>query len=388
MVRLVDKVVKARSGLLLDNPFFGTILLKLGCAPDPNCETAWTDGVTVGYNPEFTESLTIEEVRGLLAHEALHYMMKHHLRRGERDPGKWNMAADYVINNILVDAGFKIPEGGLIGPQYKDMSAEKVYELLPKGDKDSGGSGSDDQPGWNWGEVRDQTKKDPSTGKQKPMSKADMSKADGEVNIAISQAVTAGKRAGNMPAGLSRLVDEILEPKVNWRTELQRFVQAFAKNDYSFRKPDTSYRIRNMYVPSLFSEEVGPIVSANDTSISISNEQLRQALCGELIAIKETVHPEKIVVMYCDTQVYSEATQEFYPYDDIILEPKGGGGTRFSPVFEEVEHLGLEPVCLIYSTDGYCNDFPSEPPDYPVLWLLTEDNRSFDPPFGEIIYTT
>lgn len=387
--RLVDKVVKARTALLLDHAFFGTVLLKLGSKIDETCPTAYTDGVTVGYNPKFTEALPMDEVKGLLAHEALHYMFKHMLRRGERDPRKWNMAADYVINNILIKAGFKIPEGGLHNPAYDGMTVEHVYNLIPDGGdgqgQDPNGDGSGEGEGWNWGAVRDQTIKDPATGKQRKMTQSEQSKADGEANIAIGQAVMIGRKSGTMPAGLERILDGILEPKINWRTELQRFVQAFSKNDYSYRMPNRGYLIRGLYVPTLFSEEVGPIVTAFDTSGSISDAELRQAVCGELMAIKENVRPEKIVAMYCDSQVYPEATQEFYPEDDIALIPKGGGGTRFTPVFDEVELMDIDPVCLLYFTDGWCSDYPDAEPDYPVLWILTESNDGFNPPFGEVL---
>ena len=388
--RLVDKVVKARSALLLDNPFFGTVLLKLGCKRDENCPTAYTDGVVVGYNPAFTEALPMDEVKGLLAHEALHYMLKHMLRRGDRDPKKWNMACDYVVNDILKTSGFSIPEGGLHNPGYSGMTVEHVYNMIPDGESGGGGWGKDpsedgEGESWNWGAVRDQTVKDPATGKQRQMTQSEASKADGDVNITVGQAVMGAKATGTLPGGLERLLEGILEPKINWRTELQRYVQAFAKNDYSYRIPNRGYLIRGLYVPTLFSEEVGPIVTAFDTSGSISDDELRQAVCGELMSIKENVQPEKIVAMYCDTGVYSEATQEFYPADDIALSPKGGGGTRFTPVFEEVELMDLQPVCLLYFTDGWCSDYPDEEPSYPVLWILTESNDSFSPPFGEVL---
>lgn len=383
MARIVDKVVKARSALLLDNPFFGTVLLKLGCKRDETCPTAYTDGVTVGYNPKFTENLSLDQVKGLLAHEALHYMLKHMLRRGERNPVKWNMAADYVINQILSDSGFVLPDGGLLNPAYKGMTTEKVYTMLPDGGDGNGGDGSGD--GWNWGEVRDQ-KTQTANGNSRTMTKAEQAKADGEVNIALSQASAAAKRAGKMPAGVDKLLDDVLTPKVNWRTELQRYVQAFAKNDFSYRQPHRGYMIRGLYFPTLFSEEVGPIVTAFDTSGSISDGELKQAVCGELMAIKQNVQPEKIVAMYCDTRVYKDAIQEFYPDDDIVLTPKGGGGTRFSPVFDHVEDMDIKPVCLLYFTDGWCNDFGEEP-GYPVLWVLTERNDNFNPPFGEVLST-
>ena len=70
----------------------------------------------------------------------------------------------------------------------------------------------------------------------------------------------------------------------------------------------------------------------------------------------------------------------------VKLDPKGGGGTDFRPVFNEVEDRGIDPACVVYLTDGW-GVYPEEEPPYPVLWVLTQEpsNPNYHPPFGEVV---
>ena len=126
-----DKISKARAGLILDQPFFGSLSLKLILKEDRTCETAWTDGVSLGYNPAFIDELHLDQVKGLLAHEVMHCACAHNTRRGNRDGKRWNIAADYAINPLLNEAGFALPPGVLFDFSYKGKSADEIYTLLP-----------------------------------------------------------------------------------------------------------------------------------------------------------------------------------------------------------------------------------------------------------------
>jgi predicted metal-dependent peptidase len=134
-----------------------------------------------------------------------------------------------------------------------------------------------------------------------------------------------------------------------------------------------------LYLPSLHREGVGRIVIGVDTSGSVGDEELKQ-FAGEISAISDQAQPEAIHVVYCDAMVNS--TQEFGPSETITLEPKGGGGTDFRPVFEWVEKNDVLPACLIYLTDLDCTKYPASAPNYPVLWV-TDSRRTA--PFGETI---
>jgi len=371
------QILKARAGLVLDSPFFASLLLRFQCIEDSTCDTAWVDGRVIGYNNDYIDSLSLSETKGLLAHEVMHIALEHHIRRQERDPQRWNIATDYTINDILVDSGFQLPKGCLMG-MGTDKSAEWIYNHLPtQNDKDGKRRwGQSNDPG-RCGEVRDAKGAD-----GKAVSPADQQHISAEVKVLVAQAAQAARSAGRMPAALDRLVKEILEPKVPWAEILSRFIQSSAKNDYVMIPPNRRYIHRGLYLPSLRSNELSEIVIVVDTSGSIGESEINQ-FAAEISSILQNFETTiAISVVYCDATIHG--VQEFTSQDlPLTLKPIGGGGTDFRPPFEWVKHEGKAPACLIYLTDLCCNRLPDEP-DYPVLWV-TIGRECREMPFGEVI---
>jgi predicted metal-dependent peptidase len=337
----MKKLLKARAGLLLDNPFFGSIAMRLILKEDNTCETAYTDGEVLGYNLEFIEALPMPQLKGLIAHEVMHIALSHHGRVNGRDMKRWNVAADYAVNDILIESGFTLPDGALFG--HKDMTAEAIYTLIPEQEKRDGGM---------CGEVRE-------------------GKNAADSLVTIAQAAQQARGAGKLPASIARLVGDLMAPKNNWADILRRFVSQVAKNDYSWAKPNRRFIHSGSYFPSLYSLETGKIVIAIDTSGSIDKEALT-AFQTELNDINEVVNAD-ITVVYCDKEIHGVETY------NGKFNPIGGGGTSYKPVFD-YQYDACD--CLIYFTDGDCYRFPDFIPDYPVLWVLSE-NFQFNPPFGE-----
>ena len=89
MKKLTTKLAKAKTSLILEHPFIGTIALNMPFVFDESIPTAATNGKRVAFNPEFVDSLTDEEVKFLVAHECMHPMLEHNYRRGERQPRRW-----------------------------------------------------------------------------------------------------------------------------------------------------------------------------------------------------------------------------------------------------------------------------------------------------------
>lgn len=411
---LVRKLTRARTQLLLNQPFFGTLCLRLklmaGAVP-----TMATDGRRILYDPAFVNSLQPAELEAVLAHEVLHCALGHHCRRGERDPQLWNQAADLAINPILVGNGFTLPEGALLDPAFDNLGAEEIYARLlqqkqpessaaaeqtqespesgvgqgtqeqpanpgssaenpsrPGQEADHGKAGNRAAPG-GFGEVWDATNEDGS-----PASQAEKSRQRHEWNIAADQAIRSSKSCGHEPAGLDRALSESREPTQNWRSILRDYVAATTPSDYRWTPPNRRYVASGLYLPSVERSGVGTIVIGIDSSGSIGEEELEQ-FAGEISAIADEAKPEAIHVVYCDAAV--QAAQEFGPSEPIHLEPKGGGGTDFRPVFDWVEANHIAPVCLIYLTDLCCHSYPPVP-EYPVLWV-TDSRRTA--PFGETL---
>src|ERR1700741_3317116 len=126
----VVRIQKARTALLLDHPFFGTLLFRLGARARSSIATMATNGVSLYFNPEFVETLSSAELIGTLAHEVMHPALQHHIRRAGRSPKRWNMACDYAINPMLRDAGLMLPKDVLYEARFVGMSGEEIYNLL------------------------------------------------------------------------------------------------------------------------------------------------------------------------------------------------------------------------------------------------------------------
>ena len=418
----VQKLTKSRVQLLLLQPFFGTLCLRLKLVPG-HLPTMATDGSRIVYNPAFVDQLKPPELEGTLAHEVMHCALGHQCRRGSRDPGLWNEAADFAINPILIANGFTLPAGALIDPAFANLSAEEIYaRLLQK----RGGGGAAPKPnpqqtnlgGGNAGGQKqtpdpapyspssDSTTQPVSTRSDQssvpgsrstspepgrfgevldacdehgqPASPAEQRRQEHEWGIAAEQALRSAKACGHDPLGVERPLIEGRQSQQDWRAILRDFVAATTPSDYCWTPANRRYIASGLYLPSVERRGLGEIVIAVDTSGSIGKGELEQ-FAGEISAISEEAQPEAIHVVYCDAAVQS--TQEFRASEPVRLEPMGGGGTDFRPAFEWVVQNDVAPVCLIYLTDLCCDSFP-EMPAYPVLWV-TDSRRTA--PFGETV---
>src|SRR3954452_13115257 len=150
------RIQKSRTTLLLDHPFFGTLLFRLGAKPSGSVATMATDGVSLFYNPDFVETLNAAELAGVLAHEVMHPALQHHTRRADRDRERWNIACDYAINPLLLDAGLTLPKDVLIDHRFRGMSAERIYNLIPEEKNQEGSSEqAESKPGAGSGATED-----------------------------------------------------------------------------------------------------------------------------------------------------------------------------------------------------------------------------------------
>lgn len=365
-----QQMIKARAQLVMQHPFFASIVLSIPIHEDKTCPTMWTDGRRMGYNPEWFNALATPEAVGVLAHEAMHVMSLHHVRRQGRDPKKWNVAADCVINDVLAQQGFSLPAGGMKLPGAAGKTTEEMYASLPDMPPSKGGAGSGSDPG-GLGEVRDAGQ-----------SPADLKRAEEETKVLVQQAANAAKMLGKLPAGFDRLIGEMMEAQVDWRDYMRDFAKQIAKDDYSWMRPNRRHISDGVYLPALYSEKVGEVCLFIDTSGSIGQKEL-DAFAGELNGVLQQVSPSEVIVLYVDAKV---AHVERFKSDQwpVKLSPKGGGGTDFRPPFEWVrENMGNSPECAIYLTDLY-GTFPDSAPEYPVLWLSTTKGQVA--PWGETVY--
>ena len=397
------KITSARTTLLLDEPFWGGLALKLTPVEDLTAPTAWTDGQYIGYNPQFVDSLTAAELLALWVHEIAHCAYGHPWRRGGRDPERWNEGADLAINSVLRSAGYQLPEGGLFPEQYElqeGRSAEWYCDRLPtppptQGEQGKGngkpepnappGAGGTPAPGPQdatapsggekppprWGEVRDAPLGDPD---------ATGAPTEAEWQQAVQSAAALANARGKLPGGMKRLVDLSGQSRVDWRSQTRKWIQEIARRDYSWVRPNSRYLPQGLYLPGLRSEEMGPVAIFLDTSGSIDDTLVKQFEV-ETQAFVEEVKPRRVYVGYCDARLHR--VDVFERDELVVFRPVGGGGTDFHPAFAELEKFDEPVVAVIYLTD-LDGSFPKTAPDVPVLWVVGRET-AYRPPFGEVV---
>ena len=388
------RIQKARTALVLDHPFFGSLLFRLKDCECRSIQTMATDGVSLYYNPDFVETLNAATLAGTLAHEVMHPALHHHARRSGRDPKRWNMACDYAINPLLIDAGLNLPEGVLLDNRFRGMSAEQIYNLLDS--ETSQDSGSEDKESESGGEGTNAEQ--PLAGEANepsaPMTEGGIGQVldaplpDEETptieeqarewNIAVNQATTVARQAGKVPTGLSRTMEGAAEAAVDWRERLRRHWSDTIPADYSWMRPNRRHIWAGLYLPGVVCEGVGEVAIAVDCSGSVSARQLR-LFEAEVRSILEGQRTERVYVLYFDAVVQRVETYE--AGERIDLNPVGGGGTEFGPCFEWLDDRGIRPQTMVFLTDLY-GSFPPSAPAYPVLWASTGSRKA---PFGEVI---
>lgn len=364
---LKTRLAKAKTSLVLEHPFVGAIALGMPHTYSEVVPTAATNGKRVLYNPKFVSDLTDDQLKFLVAHECMHPMLEHNFRRQSRDPKKWNMAADYVINQLLTDEGIgTFIEGGCLNKALYDAGqgvSEQIYTLLPEGDDgngaggDMGGTGQDLEDG-------------EGTASEQAAQAA-------EWKVKVAQAAQAAKMMGKLSAGMARLVDDILNPTVDWREVLQKFVVKHKTDERSFARPNRRFLSQGLYMPSRSGEVMGPVAFFVDCSGSVDDQQLAQ-MAAEMRMVHEDLRPEKMHVLYFDAEV---SHYECYgPDDSLDIRFHGGGGTDVRAAFDYLEAQGHadDVVCTIVLTDGY-TPYPDDC-HYPIIWAMTTDMTA---PFGE-----
>jgi predicted metal-dependent peptidase len=379
-------LIRARAQLLLTQPFFATLALRLimeptvdGMAGGTPCPVAATDGVRFYYNPEGCANLSMDHLKGLWAHESMHVAMLHQVRRQSRDPRGWNIACDEAVNHIVRDGGLSLPDGALNTPQFKDKSAEEIYRLIAQ-QQGGGGKGKpgqsplsglgqpgQGQPGQgpqDWGIVLDAPPGQAATQEQ-------------EWRVAVQQAAQAARSCGKMPGGLDTLINSLRGPRSSWFDYLKRFCADVMVSDYRWSRPSRRSASLGVYLPSTIKEGIGHIDLAIDTSGSISDKEL-ECFGSKFLTLHEELKPELLRVIYFDAKV--QRVDEFGAEDSPDFHIKGRGGTDFRPIFEWITQSGREPKCLVLLTDLEA-PFPDQAPTgFPVLWISVNDKQA---PFGD-----
>jgi len=387
--RVYDTLIK----LMVHHPFFGTVLLYFQPKFTRKVPTMMVDLINwnVWINPEFVQKLDDAELEFALCHEAMHVILADLRRRGDRDPGIWNIAMDYEINCILVQNNIgKLPPGCLCSYAYRRYSAEEIYDQLKNrlvnvditvyhGPGDVYGIKAT-MPGV--GETIDVHIDIDEIRKKYGAPVAD--RIEEKIKNVLARAEQTAKRAGALPAGIPRIIEETFYPGIPWRVLLLRYVKTFAgRSDYTWYPPSKKYYTHGVYLPGLASEYI-ELAVAIDSSGSVSDEEM-SVFVGAVEELMNSLADYTIHLIVCDAEVHS--------YQKLIRGSKidkskirGYGGTNFMPAFDYIKKKGIRPDLFIYLTDGFPIKWPEKPPSYPVLWVINNDRASV--PWGHVIRFT
>ena len=280
-----EKLITARVGLLLRASFFGNLATRLKLVnADEWCGTAATDGRHFYYNSRFIQMLRPKEIEFLFGHEVLHCVYDHFGRRGSRDPQLFNIANDFAVNADLIKhrVGEKITTVGCLhDPKYDGLSSEEIYDKLMENvqkismsdllDKmiDEHLDGDGDGDGQNGDKE----------GKGRPkLSDADRQAIKDEIKEAMLAAAQTTDGAGNIPAGVLRLIKDLTEPQMNWRELLRMNLESTIKSDYTWMRPSRRGWHMDAVMPGQKNDEMIDIAIAIDTSGSIGDKDRKSVV--------------------------------------------------------------------------------------------------------------
>lgn len=343
-----------------DSAFFASLVFSLRHEFTLAVPTACTDGTWIKTNPLFFLSMTPEERLGVLLHETLHAAFLHMWRMTSRNPQKWNRACDYVINLMLIDRGFVLPQGVLYDTQYAGMSAEEVYALLPDIQNDSFEC--------------DLLPPDPGQDPDEAQSQMD------DILIrAAMQSAQRGDKPGTIPGEIQFYLDKLLNPILPWNRILSKYTTSLAKDDYSMRRPNRRFFPKH-HLPSLYSEALMDIAIAADISGSVGDMDITQVL-SEVYRIMRALRPKTITLLQFDTHI-RQVDKVRSAHALMSLKFTGRGGTNVRPVIEWA-NTHKPKLLLIFSDGGF--SVPAVTTPVPVIWLIFR-RPQFTAPYGKVIH--
>lgn len=417
------RVSECVSELLKHQPFFGSLALRLPLRPDPSRETLACDGREIRFSPQWVADQDAHLVKTAIGRVVLACALKHHTRRDERQPERWQKASQLVTHSILRDSGFTLPPEA---EAWDNMSVEEAYDRLGEEEQDDSGSNGtstssgaagdggaassppdtsgpgeqdDNQPdaGGNppdsdddsssgsgddstehpdnspaashdpsgTGEVMDAQSRDQDDGgADLPF---DVSAEERDWDQAMHQAASIARAEGNLPGSVEDTVNGAHRSALDWQDLLRRYMRDAMARDYSWSVPNRRFIDQGIYLPSIRSDGIDTIVFIIDTSISIwSRPEVLAMFWSEIRQIATEISPERIFVLQVD--VVLQKVEEFSGNDlpdELIL--KGKGGTDFRPGFEWLADENIQPGVCVYFTDMECTDYPDEP-TFPVIW--------------------
>lgn len=397
-IDVLDRITIARVGLLLRHPFFGNMATRLQIkSADDWLGTAAVDGRNLYFNTQFFNAMSNKEIEFVIAHEILHCVFDHLTRREDRIPSIYNIAADYIVNNLLVRDHIGIKPTFIDCYQdfkYDKWSSEEVYDDILEDAKNKGedflkqlGELLDEHIDWEGENGKDGKPSgsgaDGKESKSRPTyTKEELKKIKDEIKEnMISAAQSSG--AGNTPGEIQRMIKELTEPKMNWREILRQQIQSTIRNDYTFSRPSRKGQMTGAILPGMNFDETIDICIALDMSGSIGNHQAKDFL-SEIKGIMDEYKDYNIKLWCFDTKVYNEQDFSADGGDNLLdYEIMGGGGTDFVANWTYMKENDIQPKKFIMFTDGYAWDSWGDESYCDTIFIIhSHSDKNLQAPFG------
>lgn len=382
-----DKIRKAIIDLQKPHPFFAYLVMFLEPKVMPESCPMQTIGVNqhgkLFYNREWVMGRSDKEMVGILCHEVLHSALLHMSRTGSRDKKIANISQDMVVNAMVISSGMILPAGGIPYDAYKNISDfdlydgpkpihihvdnvlgktwEEIYEEIAPRIPPSNGGGSNRSAERGWDEHdRESGGEDDGGGEDEWMNRT-------------AEAAQYAKQQGKLPAGMSRILDQLLRPKVEWKGLLIKYLRPFFNPvDWSYQRPNRKSQVLETYLPNALKEHVEVEVVV-DTSGSIGKEELTEFL-SEIVGIANAFSHITMHVNFWDTRLQARYEVSNGDIPKILaMEPKGGGGTSMEGAFDWLKENNRRASIVVVFTDGY-DTFSHSRNDYPfdIIWLISK----------------
>ena len=432
-----DRLIVARTTMIMACPFFGVLAAQLEpVANNTWCRTLAVDGKHLYYNVEFImgvkdpsrrqeyedmlresiDDLTTEQINDALngltqqnliaavCHEILHCAYNHFLRKGTRDAKMWNKAADFAINQIIArdKALGEIRKSWLFSPDFDKMPAEEIYNILmERKEQEESGNGGKGTGGGTLDQHDIPQEGSPSDNDD------DGENSDGEgmefddlpgfsqeelegFMESFKDAMINAAMAQGAPPEIRAMVQDFKEPKIDWRTKLNRTLRSLIKNDVTYMMPNRRSWSNGIgygmpIYPGMKPDEDIDICIALDASGSIRSEWLQDFL-SEVYGMTKQFSQFKIRVLTFDTSIYEVHDYRTGQEQQILQYPvRGGGGTLFTAVWDFMKADEYCPKQLVMFTDG-------EPwgswgdPNYCDTLFVIHSNPKVEAPFGVTVH--
>lgn len=372
-----ERITRAKVYLIFYQPWFGQLSNYLSFHINNDIDTmAVNINGDVFFNEKFVESLSKEELAGVLCHEILHLAFQHLARMGGKNPKIWNIAGDIKVNTEIVfnTKNFKLPETAII-PKANSItignaninnidskSSEEIYrEIVEKNNKEE------------LEELKGMDTFIHSNNNNTQQAREML----GEWVQRVAIANETFKDKGCIPAGMLTELKKLDTPELRWHQIITQRLKLISSGK-TWKKP--SKRMLPWYFPSKQKTKGLSCVICIDTSGSMGGKELKKALT-EIWGLSAQFKAIKFWVTCCDTELSEAFVVTTHTKNQLMnIKLKGGGGTTFTPVFDWIKKENINPDCLIYFTDLY-GDFPQTKPMYQTYWVT--ESKNMEVPFGK-----